>query len=469
MTVLKALLASLLLVVFLGLVFLVYAWRPEIPPVEADAAPSFEKSLIKRGGELAAIGNCGVCHTAEGGEFLAGGRPLETPFGKIYATNITPDRDTGIGRWSEEAFQRAMHEGVDRAGRHLYPAFPYDHFTLVNDEDNRALYAYLMSRKAVKAETPANELPFPLNVRLAIAGWKLLYFDEGRYQADTSKSESWNRGAYLAEGLGHCGGCHTPRDRLGAERKQHHFAGAEIERWYAYAINRQSPAPVRWTEDALAFYLRNGWHQEHGMARGPMVPVVENLSAVPEADVRAIATYVGAETQQAELGPSAAGETTAAIPAQPRREQLASADSLASPPPITDADAGDPGAKIYAAACANCHEAGRPLPFGGLNLALSTAMHGPTPHNVVNVTLYGLPSRPGEASPIMPGFRSSLTDAQLEALLGYLRSRFSDRPAWQDVGKIIREARGGETAPTLYPSPGMGTAPANPSQKGAAW
>jgi mono/diheme cytochrome c family protein len=464
MTVLKALLTSLVLVVFLGLAFLAYAWRSEIPPVEGASAPSFEKSLIKRGGELAAIGNCGVCHTAEGGEFLAGGRPLETPFGKIYTTNITPDRDTGIGRWSEAAFQRAMREGVDRAGWHLYPAFPYDHFTLVSDDDNRALYAYLMSRKAVKAEATANELPFPIHIRLAIAGWKLLYFREGPYQADASKSESWNRGAYLAEGLGHCGACHTPRGSLGAERKEHHFAGAEIERWYAYAINRQSPAPVRWTEDALAFYLRNGWHQEHGMARGPMVPVVENLSAVPESDVRAIAAYVGGETQQAEPG-----DITGAVTTQPRREQLASADSLTSPPSVTDASAGNPGARIYASACATCHESRRPLPFGGINLALSTAMHGPTPHNVVNVTLYGLPSRAGEASPIMPGFRGSLTDAQLESLVVYLRSRFSDRPPWQDVGKIVREARDGATAPPLYPSPGVGAAPADPSQKGVAW
>jgi mono/diheme cytochrome c family protein len=467
MTVLKAFLAFLVLVIAVGLGFLVYAWRPELPPLEAGAAASFDKSLIKRGGELAAIGSCGVCHTAEGGAFLAGGRPLDTPFGKIYATNITPDRDTGIGRWSEAAFQRAMREGVDRGGRHLYPAFPYDHFTLVSDEDNRALYAYLMSRKAVKAETPANELPFPLNIRLVIAGWKLLYFREGRYQPDASKSEIWNRGAYLAEGLGHCGACHTPRDLLGAERKGQHFAGAEIEHWDAYAINRQSPAPVRWTEDALAFYLRNGWHQEHGMARGPMVPVVENLSAVPEAEVRAIAVYVGAETQQAEPGP--APSRTGATPAPARREQLASADSLTSPPVFTDVFAGNPGARIYASACATCHEANRPLPFGGINLALSTAMQGPTPHNVINVTLYGLPQRPGEASPIMPGFRGSLTDAQLEALIVYLRGRFSDRPAWDGVAKIISEARGGDTAPTLYPSPGMGNAPADASQKGTAW
>jgi mono/diheme cytochrome c family protein len=463
MRVFKAFAIVLGLIVILGLGFLVYAWRPEIAPVESSAPPTFDKSLIKRGAQLAAIGNCSVCHTAEGGSFLAGGRALETPFGKIYSTNISPDRETGIGRWPEAAFLRAMHEGVDRAGQHLYPAFPYDHFTLVNDEDNKALYAYLMSRKPVKASAHANELAFPFNIRMAIAGWKLLNFRQGRYQPDASKSESWNRGAYLAEGLGHCGACHTPRDKLGAEQKQYHFAGAEIERWYAYAINSQSPAPVRWTEDALAFYLRNGWHQEHGMARGPMTPVVENLSAVSDTDVRAIAAYVGSETQQAAQGESPDAHSLT----RPKAEKLASADSLISPPTVTDANAGDSGARIYASACASCHEAGRPLPFGGINLALSTAMHGPTPHNVVNVTLYGLPARPGEPSPIMPGFRGSLTDAQLEALLKYLRSHFGNKPEWQDRGKIIREARSSE--PPLYPSPGLGAAPADPSLKGAAW
>ena len=362
MTVSRAFLTLLWLIVILALGFLYYAWWPAIAPAEARAAPTFDKSLIKRGAELASIGNCGVCHTAEGGRFLAGGRPFDTPFGKIYSTNITPDRETGIGRWSEAAFQRAMHEGVDRGGHQLYPVFPYDHFTLVSDEDNHAIYAYLMSRKPEHAAERANNLAFPFNIRLAIAGWKLLNFREGRYQTDVTKTASWNHGAYLAEGLGHCGACHTPRDKLGAEeRNKHHFAGALVEGWYAYAINRQSPAPVRWTEDALAFYLRNGWHQEHGMARGPMAPVVENLSAVPEDDVQAIATYIGSETQQASPGGHAGGN----FAVQLRGERLASADSLSSPPPVSDADAGNSGAKIYASACADCHDAAGPRHLAG--------------------------------------------------------------------------------------------------------
>jgi mono/diheme cytochrome c family protein len=465
MRVIRALFACLVLVAVAGIAFTAYAWRAEIAPITSGPSPSFPKALIQRGADLAAIGNCAICHTREAGELLAGGRPLETPFGRIYSTNITPDLDTGIGRWPEAAFQRAMHEGVDRGGRHLYPAFPYDHFTLVSDEDNKALYAYLMSRKPVNATAPQNELPFPFNVRMAIAGWKLLYLREGRYKPDPAKSESWNRGAYLAEGLSHCGACHTQRDALGGERKSQHFGGAEIERWYAYAINSQSPAPVRWDENALAFYLRNGWQKDHGMARGPMVPVVENLGALPDFDVRAIATYVADQTQQAEPRPAPG----AADARTPRRDPMASADSLASPPAAPDGAASDLGAKIYAGACASCHEAGRPVPFGGINLALSTAMHGPTPHNVVNVTLYGLPSRPGEASPIMPGFRGSLTDAQLEALLVFLRGHFSKQPAWQNIGTIIREARDPKTRPVLYPSPGMGTAPADANQQGAAW
>ncbi len=373
MRIVKAFLWVLGVLVILGLAFVAYAWRSEIPAAAGNAPPAYDASQIRRGGELAALGNCSVCHTAEGGRFLAGGRPLETPFGKIYASNITPDPETGIGRWPEAAFQRAMHEGVDRAGHHLYPAFPYDHFTLVSDDDNKALYAYLMSRQPVTAETPANELPFPFNIRMAIAGWKLLYFRDGRYQPDASKPENWNRGAYLAEGLGHCGACHTPRNRLGAERKAEHFAGAEIDRWYAYAVNGQSPAPVRWTEDALASYLRNGWHRDHGMARGPMVPVVENMAVASDVDVRAIAVYVGSLTQQA-AQPAVRGKRPGAEPSPSRPERLASADSLTSPPVLTDADAADPGARIYAGACAGCHELGRPVPFGGLNLALSTAI-----------------------------------------------------------------------------------------------
>jgi mono/diheme cytochrome c family protein len=267
-------------------------WRPTIAAIDSLSPQSFDPALVKRGRELAALGNCNDCHTARGGKNYAGGVSVPTPFGTIFSTNITPDPETGIGRWSEEAFRRAMRSGVDREGRHLYPTFPYDHFTNVTDEDDRALYAYLMTREPAVAAAPANELRFPFNQRVLIAGWKLLFLRRETFQPHTTKSADWNRGAYLVEGLAHCGSCHTPRNALGAERTRAAFSGGEADDWSAYAINKQSPAPVAWDADALDFYLRNGWHPDHGTARGPMAQVVSNLAAVSTDDVHAIAVYM---------------------------------------------------------------------------------------------------------------------------------------------------------------------------------
>src|SRR6266478_8276811 len=173
------------------------AWRPAIAAIDPPAPQSFDAALVKRGRDLAAIGNCNDCHTVRGAKDFGGGLAVPTPFGTIYSSNITPDAETGIGRWSEAAFVRAMRSGVDREGRHLYPTFPYDHFTNVSDEDDRALYAYLMTRDAVHAAARENQLSFPLNQRVVVAGWKLLFLHRGIYQPDNTKSAEWNRGAYL--------------------------------------------------------------------------------------------------------------------------------------------------------------------------------------------------------------------------------------------------------------------------------
>src|ERR1700748_1510032 len=183
------------------------AWRPAIATIEPPQPQSFDPGLVKRGRELATIGNCSDCHTVRGGASFAGGLPVPTPFGTIYSSNITPDPESGIGRWSEEAFRRAMRSGVNRDGQHLYPTFPYDHFTNVSDQDDAALYAFLMTRPAVNAPARANELSFPLDQRFVIAGWKLLFLRHGTFAPDSSKSAAWNRGAYLVEGLSHCGVC----------------------------------------------------------------------------------------------------------------------------------------------------------------------------------------------------------------------------------------------------------------------
>jgi mono/diheme cytochrome c family protein len=187
--------------------FGVWAWRPDIAPVALPAQGSFAPELITRGEALAGGGYCAACHTAKGGAKFAGGYAMATPFGVIYSTNITPDPETGIGTWSEAAFRRAMHEGVSRDGSHLFPVFTYDHFTKLSDDDVRALYAYFMTRPAAHAPAQPTGITFPFNIRYLQAGWKLLFFRPGRFEPDASKSAEWNRGAYLARGLSHCGAC----------------------------------------------------------------------------------------------------------------------------------------------------------------------------------------------------------------------------------------------------------------------
>jgi mono/diheme cytochrome c family protein len=278
----------------------------------------------------------------------------------------------------------------------------------------------------------------------------LLFLRHGTYQPDGTQSAEWNRGAYLVEGLAHCGACHTPRNALGAERASAPFSGGDVDDWHAYAINAQSPAPVPWDADALFGYLRDGWHPDHGVARGPMAQVVRNLSEVPQSDIRAIATYMagvfGVPTPDRKLQ----GE---AVLAQ------AKSNSVPSPP------ANEAGASIYAAACATCHESGRPPPYGGVNLALSTALSSPDPRNAANIVLAGVRPVEGERSPIMPAFADSMDDGQITALLSYLRVRFSNQPAWIGVEKTVEDARRTQIV-FLQTSTGPHNAPADPAQRG---
>jgi mono/diheme cytochrome c family protein len=425
-------------------------WRPAMAAIEPPAPQSFDSALVKRGRDLAAIGNCNDCHTVRDGHDFAGGLAVPTPFGTIFSSNITPDAETGIGRWSEAAFRRAMQSGVDRDGRHLYPTFPYDHFTHVSDEDDRALYAYLMTRPAVRAPARNNQLSFPFNQRAVVAGWKVLFLRHGSYQAEPAKTAAWNRGGYLVEGLAHCGACHTPRNALGAEKARDAFGGGDVDNWYAYAINRQTPAPVPWDADALFGYLRQGWHPDHGVARGPMAQVVGNLSAVPESDVRAIATYMadlfGTPTPDRKRRGDDLLAQAAARPVQ--------APQVSQAPQASSGNAA--GASIYAATCATCHASDRSPPFGGINLALSTAINGPDARNAANTILSGIRPVAGERSPIMPGFADSMSDDQITALLDYLRARFSQQPPWTSTADIVRESRR-----TLTTNVQASSAPAN--------
>ena len=452
----------LLFVLVLGAVaFIAYGWKPTLAAVAKPDAAQFDPALVARGGLLARAGNCASCHTAPSQAAYAGGVPIDTPFGTIYGTNITPDPETGIGHWSEAAFRRAMREGVDREGRHLYPAFPYDHFTRVTDDDDRALYAFLMTRTPVRADPPRNELPFPLNIRMLLAGWKLLFFHPGAWQPDATRDPAWNRGAYLVEGLGHCSACHSPRNALGAERAEAHLGGGMAEGWNAYALNAASPAPIPWTVDTMAAYLGRGWAEHHGVSRGPMAAVTANLAALPESDRTAMGTYlVGL------MGvPSPERRNRARKLLDTEVDTIEGASAGTQIP--TSAGGAQPGAGIFAAACASCHSGLRPLPFGGLNLAMSTALQAPDPSNVIIVTLNGLPAAPGEPSAIMPGFAGALDDRQIADLLTYLRTAVAGQKPWPDLETTIRNVR--TRALTLRPSDGTTGAPDDPHVKATGW
>ncbi|MDR6624399.1 cytochrome c [Caulobacter segnis] len=423
----KRVIIGLLVAVVLGLAgFGALAWRPAIARVETPAPSSFAPALVARGQALAGAGYCASCHTAKGGEPFAGGYAMETQFGTIYSTNITPDPKTGIGAWSPQAFRRAMHEGVRRDGAHLLPAFPYNHFTKLTDDDVDALYAYMMTRPAIEAPSRRNGIPFPLNIRALQAGWKLLFFRPGRFEADATRSADWNRGAYLAQGVSHCGACHTPRNLLGAEKRGQAYAGAPIDRWFAPPLNRANPSPAPWDQAELTAYLRTGVSRYHGVAAGPMAPVVhDGVSQLPDADIRALAVYF------AEQGGATSrdGELEAAL----RRAAVANRLNVGRQ--------SDPSARLYTAACASCHYNGQggPAPLRP-DLALNSAVNLDDPTNLLRVILHGVAAKEGAPGVVMPAF-GHFSDAEIARLAAYLRATRTDKAAWPNLEKKVAAIR----------------------------
>ncbi len=418
-----AIAAAAILIAAGGAVAFVFSNASALPAIDPPRRNAFKPELIERGEVLATLGDCAVCHTKQGGQPYAGGVGLETPFGTIKSTNITPDKDTGIGTWSEAAFTRAMREGVGRDGQHLYPAFPFQHFAKVTAEDIQALYAFLMTRPAVKAENEPHQLRFPFDQRRLLAGWKLLFLDRSAFQRDPSRSDAWNAGAYMVEGLGHCGACHTPRNRLGAEKMEQNLAGGEVEGWHAPALAGASRSAVPWTVSSMTDYLIDGRHAHHGIAAGPMKSVVDNIAKLPEEMVTAMATYLTNGRTEAPGSDKVLAEAA-------KREFVAGAP-LGSDPGTARGEA------IFARACANCHRAGST----STPLALTATVRADDPGNVIRITLDGI--RPPEGSPdrSMPRFGSTLSDDEIGDLLAFIRKRFSDGPEWRNVPAAVKAAR----------------------------
>jgi nicotinate dehydrogenase subunit B len=320
-----------------------------------------------------------------------------------------------------------MREGIHRDGRHLYPAFPYPHFAKTAEADLQALYAFLMAQTPVRANTPKNALAFPFNLRPLLAGWNALFHQAGVFEPDATKSEAWNRGAYLVEGLGHCGACHTPRNALGAEMAKAYLAGGFAEGWEAPPLTSLTHAPIPWSEDELFTYLRSGESRFHGVAAGPMAPVVKELMALPDQDIRAMAVYLASFNETA----------------IDRADQEALAAKLESSTSTRAVSASAIGARLYEGACAVCHAVGGAPLFGSRpSLALNSNLHSAVPDNLIEVILHGITSPASSDLGYMPAFKDSMSDGQIAELVAYLRQQFApDKPPWTGLPAAISQTR----------------------------
>jgi mono/diheme cytochrome c family protein len=369
----------------------------------ADSTPN--AAQLRRGQYLVAAGDCMSCHLRDGGEPLAGGLGLKTPFGLIYSPNITSDKETGIGNWTADQFYHAMHDGIDDEGKNLYPAFPYPWFRLVSREDDDAILAFLKTTPAVKYTSPKSALPFPLSVRSVVKGWNLLYLNSHEFQTDAGQSPEWNRGAYLVNGLGHCGGCHTPKNALGADKTALELHGATLDNWVAPDLTANDRTGLGgWSMDDVTEYLRTG-RNAHAGAGGAMADVITySTSLMSDADRRAMAVYL--------------------------KSQAAAPSSAHGPP---DLSAMRRGAAIYSDACASCHledGVGQPRYFPplGHNAMLQQADPTGLEHLILAGGRVGTsPSRPSPLS--MPSFAWKLTDQEIADVATYLRNSWGNQAA----------------------------------------
>ena len=385
-----------------------------------------QASLIERGAYLARAADCSACHTAPGGKEYAGGLGFKLPFGTLYSTNITPDKETGIGNYSDQDFLGAVHRGVRRDGARLYPAMPFTSYTYMTDADALAIKAYLFSLPPVRASIPANTLTFPFNQRWSMIFWSALFNPDRRFEPDSSKSPDWNRGAYLTEAMAHCGECHTPRNLAFALNNRQKFAGAVTAGWRAFNISSDKNTGVgAWSDDDLVSYLSIGHADGHGTASGPMGEAVDHsLSHLGQEDIRAVVAYL--RTVPAIASPD--------LPA-----------TLAPPAPASHRDGrgtADPRGKIvFEGACVGCHgwTGESPLsPFATLTGAW--AVNDPSAANVAQIVISGTKRTMPPGAISMPAFGATHSDAEIAAVANYVTARFGSK-ASQLTAKDVAELR----------------------------
>jgi mono/diheme cytochrome c family protein len=397
------------------------AQYPGKDPTGVPAALAGE-SAVKRGEYLAEAADCLVCHTAHGGQPFAGGLAFPLPYGTLYSTNITPDSATGIGAYSDTEFLDAVRRGVRRDGARLYPAMPYGSYTYMTDGDVLAIKAYLFSLQPVSAPNRASTLGFPFNQRYLIAVWSGLFNANERFRPDTSQSPEWNRGAYLAEALEHCGDCHTPRNLAYALDERRKFGGAITGGWNAYNISADRSTGIgAWTDDELISYLSGGHAAGRGSASGPMGEVAEaSLSRLDPADIRALAVYVR----------SVPGVSSAELPG-----------TIAAAATVSHRDGGGAanavGKQVFEGACAGCHGWSGISPLSSVaDLTGARAVNDPQATNVVQIVLAGEEPSSGQGTLHMPAFGGSYSDNEVAAVANYVTARFGSEGSSLDARKV---------------------------------
>jgi len=365
-----------------------------------------------RGEYVTRMADCEACHTAKGGAPFAGGRPFVLPFGTIYTPNITPDPDTGIGKWPDAQFLRAVHQGLSADGSRLYPAFPYASYTMLTDADVIAIKSYLFSLKPVRQANKPNTFSFPFNQRWLMAFWSAFFNRDERFRPIREQSAEWNRGAYLVEAAGHCGECHTPRNLLQAMDQRRKFAGGMAEGWIAYNITSDPVSGVgAWSAEELAAYLKSGHARGRGAASGPMGEAVDlSLSLLSQSDIAAIVTYVrSVKPIHSDTLPRPAG---------------AAADS----PKVASVE-NPKGKRVFEGNCASCHAwTGAGAIINAAQLTGARAVNDSSATNVVQAILSGSGSSEG-GRPYMPSFAAAYSDAEIAAVANYVTARFGSKPS----------------------------------------